>query len=510
MIEKNSFCDQPGCSQPAYVFGLQSTKKRVCRDHVLALLDKQVPVFDIAAFDYIQTAEDWPVYLHRKDTAHRGLGHISILEAGCHQTLQETQEQLVSSKALVLGAVSNAFQSLQTKVLQQFEKAKETLRGKRDTLGKYLADREYQLSLEDAALCDQTPSGPLFRARMKDCGGPVEEAIKAQFELLSIPQMTSEGPGSGLTTRVGRGKSWFSMLIPIALVFLAHILFWPQTLDLQGISAEYVELSRSAREVGNYTLALTRLNEGRALVQDFESVEFDLELGTVLSHFGNRVEAIRVLQKGLDLQMSIDSFAELAIRLKNEMAEVYFQAGQWTDVVDTCNSVFQVWGGGEHSFELLRSLYFLSSAQYWLQRHSQGYEVVDYWKSKLVVSEPRSSGMLLFVLAEKMYVKGKRIEAASHYQQALELSEDWPDSYIVASAMHDLGTIWKLNQQLNLAEQQYSKATELLDAHFPLSMEFANCRLDQGLVYSTLGRKNEAAQCLEEAYQVYRRNSDSF
>jgi len=78
-------------------------------------------------------------------------------------------------------------------------------------------------------------------------------------------------------------------------LFLIHLCFFgPQRPTVQEVSAEYVGISRTARETGNYELALMKLTEGKALLAELEmeSPALYLQLGQVLTHFANRTEAL--------------------------------------------------------------------------------------------------------------------------------------------------------------------------------------------------------------------------
>jgi len=116
--------------------------------------------------------------------------------------------------------------------------------------------------------------------------------------------------------------------------------------------------------------------------------------------------------------------------------------------------------------------------------------------------------MLFLVLADKAFIENLKEMAMFLYKEALELSRGWSQpSYILATAMRDLGYIYGQRSLLDLAEQLYSDASEILAVHFPYSLLYANCLYDRGLIYEQLQRQPEAIPFIETALHVYAKNT---
>lgn len=490
----------------AYVFGLgpQAAKSRVCREHVYTLLDKRIPVFDIAAFEFISTAEDGPTFLQRREAVQKGLGNVSTLETSCDLELAEAQSQLRELQTSVLAEVEKTLHNWQAVTQKQHSQVRDRLNQVRANMNRFVLERNFELSTEEADLCSQTDCAQPFKVEVVNCKGLVEAALRGHFHIQPESITPTDEGGS---TKVKRGTS----RLLLVFLFLIHLCFFgPQRPTVQEISAEYVGISRTARETGNYELALMKLTEGKALLAELEmeSPALYLQLGQVLTHFANRTEALQVLERGLGLQLDLDSSSELALQLSNGIAEVYYEAGQWSEAAVASNRTLQVWGDSEYSTELLQALFILTDSQYWLWQHSQAYALVGYWKGKLLTNSPQSLCMLFLVLADKAFIENLKEMAMFLYKEALELSRGWSQpSYILATAMRDLGYIYGQRSSLDLAEQLYSDASEILAVHFPYSLLYANCLYDRGLIYEQLQRQSEAIPFIETALHVYAKNT---
>ena len=491
MIEKNYFCDQPTCSQVAYVFGLgpQAAKSRACREHVYTLLDKRIPVFDIAAFEFISTAEDGPTFLQRREAVQKGLGNVSTLETSCDLELAEAQSQLRELQTSVLAEVEKTLHNWQAVTQKQHSQVRDRLNQVSANMNRFVLERNFELSTEEAGLCSQTDCAQPFKVEVVDCKGLVEAALRGHFQI--HPHYSYRRGGS---TKVKRGTS----RLLLVLLFLIHLCFFgPQRPTVQEVSAEYVGISRTARETGNYELALMKLTEGKALLAELgmESPALYLQLG-------------QVLERGLGLQLGLDSSSELALQLSNGIAEVYYEAGQWSEAAAASNRTLQVWGDSEYSTELLQALFILTDSQYWLRQFSQAFALVSYWKGKLLTNSPQSLCMLFLVLADKAFIEDLNEMAIVLYKEALELSRGWSQpSYILATAMRDLGYIYNQRSSLDLAEQLYSDASEILAVHYPYSLLYAHCLYGRGLIYEQLQRQPEAIPFIETALHVYAKNT---
>ena len=82
MSLRNLYCDQ--CGEEATVFALQSPLKfKACPLHALPLIQKYSSVLDIAAFDFVDEAEDYAEYISRRDIAQKCQGSLTVLQERC-------------------------------------------------------------------------------------------------------------------------------------------------------------------------------------------------------------------------------------------------------------------------------------------------------------------------------------------------------------------------------------------------------------------------------------------
>ena len=261
MIEKNYFCDQPTCSQVAYVFGLgpQAAKSRACREHVYTLLDKRIPVFDIAAFEFISTAEDGPTFLQRREAVQKGLGNVSTLETSCDLELAEAQSQLRELQTSVLAEVEKTLHNWQAVTQKQHSQVRDRLNQVSANMNRFVLERNFELSTEEAGLCSQTDCAQPFKVEVVDCKGLVEAALRGHFQ---IHPHYSYRRGGKYQSQTWNFKAAIGVIISNTPVFL-------RTTEAYSTGSQCgVGISRTARETGNYELALMKLTEGKALLAE--------------------------------------------------------------------------------------------------------------------------------------------------------------------------------------------------------------------------------------------------
>lgn len=55
-MAENLFCEERNCGLSAHTFGfVNETKQKACKKHSLTLIKKQITVYDIAAFIFMQS-----------------------------------------------------------------------------------------------------------------------------------------------------------------------------------------------------------------------------------------------------------------------------------------------------------------------------------------------------------------------------------------------------------------------------------------------------------------------
>lgn len=80
-MAENLFCDEINCRQAAHAFGfVRGLKQKTCEEHAQTLMDKEVSLYNIAAFIFMHSPEDAPIYERRREYVHRGISALTALE----------------------------------------------------------------------------------------------------------------------------------------------------------------------------------------------------------------------------------------------------------------------------------------------------------------------------------------------------------------------------------------------------------------------------------------------
>ena len=276
-----------------------------------------------------------------------------------------------------------------------------------------------------------------------------------------------------------------------------------------------------------------------------ESAEISLELGLVLAHFGRREEACTMLRRGLQHSSSL----EVSWKLNRSLVEALFQTGKWKETSETAELVPLSAENCQNTFELLQIIYFLTKSHYNLGNRERGFELVNYWTSRLAVESINSQSVLQFLSAEKKYEEGSKEEATKLYEEGLNsLESSHANTYIAVVARYNLGFFYQaLNLQAkalthysmaattfsshfpltihyanylaclgdlyksmksdSAAEDSYVKANVIYSVHFPLDLNYAHCLFNVGILLKTRRRKGEAIERFEAALQIYLQNN---
>ena len=105
MSQKNLYCDQ--CGEAASVFALQPPlKMKACELHAVALMKKHPSIFTIDAYEFIETPEDYPEYVVRRNTVQKCRGSLTALQERC-ETNQS--EEITFAAAIMLYPSDHVF-----------------------------------------------------------------------------------------------------------------------------------------------------------------------------------------------------------------------------------------------------------------------------------------------------------------------------------------------------------------------------------------------------------------
>ena len=185
----NHFCS---CGNPAYVFGFtqDQVKTTVCREHIYALIDKRVPTFEIAAYGFIESVEDGPLYERRKKQTCLYMGNLSTLESRSASEHAVMRSRLQASMKSMQVVVERCFREMELLTLQRYEEVKAQLAEARVSVEQLQICKDYELSPSVSALC--TAHCPLFRLALGDCTLPVAQTLLGNYFMLPFVRRSKE------------------------------------------------------------------------------------------------------------------------------------------------------------------------------------------------------------------------------------------------------------------------------------------------------------------------------
>lgn len=319
MSESNLLCDQ--CGQEAAVFSLQPPfKVKACRTHAVHLMEKHFSVFSIAAYNFIECAEDYAEYEARTDIVSQCQLTLSTLQQRNESSRTQAHSRLQSVQKTVQETVERSFQELGRKVDLRFELVQAELKTLSESLEKYKSDKVCTLSPALKALQCTCP-GDLFKVAVGDnslllvknvlegclllpeeAGLPrTDTADKLMAKALTFTESADlaeevsayalelgcKDSNSDLKKAANqmRRKAAKEMLRTLPLNF---------TEEYKRTVAElYRQAGEQARAKGDYARSLKKLERGSSLLQQWglDSPEMRLMLGAVLTRFGSGVRA---------------------------------------------------------------------------------------------------------------------------------------------------------------------------------------------------------------------------
>ena len=528
-------CDHSGCKHPASSFGfVQGQKAKVCQDHLATLTSAKVSIFDMTAFEFIETSADISLFEQVNGMSARGLEHLAVLESRCESDWDSAVNKLKAAEEDIIEVARRSFKEMLARTHLRYEEAKKELKQRRASLERITKDKHFRLSPADSALCESLPTGSLFHVVFGECQLAIAETLLASCHLLptvgvthieparrrgsirsmvTFAQEQAESGKADVAEEVcefveGLGGTLCPDYKPEALKKreqLTHqlMLLLPDAVseqDLHSVTEKYIAEGRDAREAGDYVRAMHKLERCKGLLQqrNEESAELCLELGLVLSHFGQMTDAEVFLRRGLELSPP----SELALQLCTAMAGTFFQTGRWEETETICEEALQKWGSQPHTLELLKVLYYLVNSHFLQDQVERGLALTNEWVERIAADTPKSKCALLFIRAEKLRVEGS--QEAHPYEEALELGQQvLPNSYLTVCARRRLGILYKAQHQLEKAEDQWLRACETHAIHFPRSLGHAICLSHLGHLRKQMKKLESAEEMYLQACQIY-------
>ena len=532
MERKNLYCDQAHCGQEASVFVLQPpTKIKACRVHGMDLMEKHLSVFSIAAYDFIESMEDYTEYVARREVEQKCQGTILALQERCEENRDQAKSQLHAVKQELLELVERCIREMELRVEQRCEQAKKELNTLKDSLAQFTSDKSYKLSPVLAGFGDSIPAGAVFRVALRDFSVSLAKAVMESCVLLPldgcIPQMDIESNLLGNVKVLGEKADLVEKVLSFARE-LGHsvpsgdalrtnlqksrrkairelLSALPLTATEQHkreIADSYLQAGITAQEAGNYAKSLKKLQQGWSLLQQFglESPELDLQLGLVLARLGRCGEACEVLTRGRQRCSPV----EMALRLSNGIVEANYLAEMREEAGKVAELALSSAAGCSNAFEQLKAVYFLADAQYQLDKETRGFELVSHWTNSISAETIQSKCALQLIHAEKKYREGSNKDAVRLYEEGLQGFDSLlSNSYLAVYSRHRLAQIYEAQGQNEVAELHFSQALRVYSIHFPQAYGHALCLKNLGMVYKSLGNKKAAETYYLKAKDLY-------
>ena len=486
-------CDQSTCPNPAVIFGFPQaeTKLKVCSEHVMTLISKCTATYDIGAYGFVESVRDVQVYEERKEMMKKGLEAVDAMEKRCEEEWNSGQQRLQASSDALYEVFLKTYEAIWLKGKKRYEKVKQDLMNTRSRLQRLL-DKGYKPSAKDLAMCQETPSGPLFRMVIGDCRVSVMETITSSFHLLP-----SKGKGHVIALKL---KSLYTKQVKSGRFDVAHeISQYAQERGFVCIDDDPSAVERYREEVKQQILSV--------IGSDEEVGQFATGcLRTGLMHIqkGSYPEAITEFQKGKNrLHLRALNHSELWLQLSNSLAESYHQTEQFAKCETECEEILATYGKHVYAYELWRALFLLIDSLYHQKQDSKGEAVYEEWVGKLPKDTAASHCMSVYTQANLQSWKGKDREAVALYENGLERSREViPRSYITAWCYADLGDLYGDAQNAVLEEQQYVAAGEIYRDMCPFSISACNCLNNLGDLYIRTEKYALAEEKLLLAYPL--------
>ena len=536
-------CDHRDCREPASVFFLsqQNFKYKVCELHSSIPRLRRDLRIEINAFDFVQSAEDLDLYRTRRELAAKGLENLACLQDRCEQNLRKAMGRVKEVETAVCAAVVGICSEKQLEIRLRSEDIQRNFHQMRSHLEKLTTDKDLELTPAELNLCTEQRPAPLFVLGVRDCRLEVIKAVMESCTLLPLEgsalpieslnncammEMKSLGQfraGNGQWDIAGEMFDYAHALgaevtnyQPILQRFkhrsakeLLRVL--PNTTpedEIQAVVSEWLVAGVQAIQTGNYVKAENKLVKCKVLLQkrNFESPELSLHLAIVLAHSAKRTEAKAELISALE-SPKLDRNSELAVQLSTAQAEIHFQSGQWSATVTVCEWILNYWGNSRHTFELLRTLFYLITAHYWLGDYEIGRTLARKWLAKLSDPSPQCQCLIHLIKAETCWKECAVImsKVPELFHQGLNLCAQYmPNAYFTAYCRRRLGFVYKSLKKYRLAEVEYPKACEIYSVHYPLSIDYAICLNCVAGLHDSMGKMEIAEKEYSQAYELFK------
>lgn len=388
-MAENLLCQEANCCEPAHSFRFIGTEKRqICEKHTTTLLSQDILIYDIAAFAFIQTPQDGPVYDARIKQMRQGLDNLDVLETACKRKWEKQEDGRGTSE-----------RAQEKHRLKRYQKLLIAIENTRKCIARLIQEKDSKLNPEDIMFCRLAPKGPLFSLVMRGCPLSVAGKLMMCFLLLGLELHLET-------------EEW--------TVKLQELCAKQEKNGSRNLLTQAVECARlltatdSDNECGDLAKRLRGLF-GRLAINAAEEC---LQTAQKAVKSGEFAKGLMELQRGTTLLADIDH-SQLSIQLRICLAEIYSQTDCWESTAICCAEIYTNSAHTPHHFLLLQALFYFTKALHRLGLHRQGYVLEDKWGDKLTAATPRSRQVLLCIQAYSFEQQGQNEEAASLYEEAL-------------------------------------------------------------------------------------------
>jgi len=476
MDASNLVCDLPDCGNFSTVFGLKgSTKEKRCEQHILDLTRKEMTIYSISAYQFIEKSSDVPLYEARRKQITAGAGNLEIVNSFYEAELRTAMRDVEKAKSNSLRLVEEYYEDLAKEVTEKFEGARRQIEEMKQHFEHYLMSKSADLGENEVSLCRNLKDVPGFLRILLNVGEAVK--VKTQEKRCQI--------------------GW---------KLIKSLRFSPLDKDIKAASSVYLEEGANERAQFRYEKSLKLLSKGWSLLQhrrieEREAVVLGLLLGEVMTlHFAQYEEAEEVFRSCLGIEERTDVNSADCMRLRNWIVAIYYYSTRYEEAETLALQVIQ--NSTTNGQAYWTAVYYLCSC-HWVQGKSTQ-ALVQQYLSKSVPCPTAEAHMLKLCASSLLNrMNGKLQEAEDLHWEAQSLAaKSFPTSIFAVDNCYQLGSLYDEMGRREEALRKYSDALSLYVTHFPLSIQSASSLYALAVIYANTGRLKEAEVKFLEAHSI--------
>ena len=477
MDDLNLICDQPGCGNFSTVFGLKgSVKEKRCEEHILDLTRKEMTIYSISAYKFIENSDDVPIYEARRKRVTAGAGNLEIVSSFYEAEVRTAMNGLEKAKGNTLRLVEEYYEDLAREVMEKFDDARRQLERMKQNFEEYLMSKCVDLGENEESLCRNLKDVAGFLRKLLNVG----EAVKTKTQLKRCQ---------------------------IDWRLIKSLRFSPLDKDVKSASSVYLEESVGERSQFRYEKSLKLLNKGWSLlhrrrIEERETVLLGLLLGEVLSlHFAQYTEAEEVLTRCLSIEERTDASSGDCMRLRNLLAAIYYYSTKYEEAENTASQVIH--NSAANGSAYWTAVYYLCSC-HWVQGKSSQSLLTQYISKSIPCPTAEAQMMKLCASALLNRMNGHQQEAEDlHWEAQSVATKSFPLCIYAVDNCYQLGSLYDDMGRREEAMQKYSDAQSVYMTHFPTVIQSACSLYALAVIYANTGRLKEAEVKFLEAHSIF-------